>query len=397
MKKIRLATGLIASQGQPLVNQRNRFRHTYVLGKTRTGKSTFLLNLIKNDLDNAVVILDPIGSFALKVAGLVDSPRLLYIDKNNPIVFNPLQRDEWAVAAKEFSSVMNECVTITTSTRDSTILMNELILEAFKAFQNEHRTIEYLSNFLRSEDTRKNHPNINRFKYWVDFDVRKFGRYIWNEKRESALRVSARLTAFYEDPVLRRFTIGDNQFNVSNIVKDKKIVVINLRGLDNDSQVYIGNLVSHAIQSYYMYDATESSPPLHVYIDEFHRFVNQYFDDMFSQSGKYNISINLAHQNHLQIKDGVLNSILGNFYTHVVFNCGYDEAKKMANEYQLRASDFLNLAPYQAFIKIGNKNHKVQSFPPPNIKPFQPKTEPPEKTVEEAKPYSFLKNAWITA
>ena len=393
---IRLGTGLIAAQGQPLVSNLNRFRHTYVLGKTRTGKSTFLQNLIKNDLDNAVIILDPIGSFALDVAGLVDPSRLLYIDKNNPIVFNPLQREEWAVAAKEFSSVMNECVTITTSTRDSTILMNELILEAFKVFQYEHRNIKYLSEFLRSQDTRANHPFISPSSYWKDFDDRKYGRYIWSEKRDSALRVSARLTAFYEDPVLKQFTIGDNQFNVADIAREKKIVVINLSRLDGDSQVYIGNLVGHAIHSYYMYEATEQSPPLHVYIDEFHRFVNQYFDDMFSQSGKYNISINLAHQNHLQIKDNVLNSILGNFHTHVVFNCGYDEAKKMANEYQLRASDFLNLPPYHAYIKIGNKNHKVKSFPPLDVIPFTPPTTMPE-VVEPQEELNFLKDAWLSA
>ncbi len=395
MKKIRLATGLIASQGQPLISPGNRYRHTYVLGKTRTGKSTFLLNLIKNDIINAVIVLDPVGSFSLQVAGLANSDRLLYIDKNNPITFNPLKRYEWAIAAREFASVMNECVTITTSTDNSTILMNELMLEALDVFQDQHKNIEYLSEFMRSDVVRKKHPNINKSKYWSDFDsTDKKGWYKWREKRDSALRVSARLTAFYKDPILRQFTIGDDQFNVKKIVDDKKIVVVNLAGLDNDSQVYIGNLVSHAVKSYYTYQASENSTPLYVYIDEFHRFVNRYFDDMFSQSGKFNISINLAHQNHLQINKEVLNSILSNFYTYVVFNCGYEEAKRMAFEYQLKPSDFLDLNPYQANIKIGNRLYKVQCFPPPEIIPYKPQNSS-NPIASELEPTFFLKNTWI--
>ena len=121
----RLGRTLIVSEGLADIGEADRFRHLYCLGATRSGKSTFLLNLISQELDHACIVLDPVGGFAESVAALAPQDRLVYIDKKNPIVINPLDRDglEWAESAKEFSEVMNACIVASTSSPETTVLM----------------------------------------------------------------------------------------------------------------------------------------------------------------------------------------------------------------------------------------------------------------------------------
>src|SRR5215208_6942097 len=51
------------------IKQRDRRAHTYILGKTGTGKSTLLETLIRQDLlkGNGLALLDPHGDLAEKV------------------------------------------------------------------------------------------------------------------------------------------------------------------------------------------------------------------------------------------------------------------------------------------------------------------------------------------
>lgn len=388
------------SQGQPHLTAKGRLGHMYVLGKTRTGKSTFLLNLIKNDLDHATIVLDPAGSFALQVASLADKDRLIYVDKDHPIVFNPLMKYKWDRAASEFASVMNECVTLTTSSRESSILMRSLMLYTLEILDDEDKNIEYLARFFDSQDVRKAHfsrPGKIMPDWWQEFEE-KVG-YTWpkKERRDAASRVSNRLTTFYKDTIIRPFVIGDDEFDVVDIVQNRKIVVFNMHGIDDDGQLYLGNLLSHAVKGYVQYDATEDSPPLFYYIDEFHRFVNEYIDSMMTQAGKYNVSIHLAHQNHQQISIPVRESVVTSPHTLVVFKSGYYESKRMAEEFMMKPTDFQTLPPYHMQVKIGDNIHYCKGFPPPNIEPYSTPVRQAQKT-ENQENLNFLSDAeesWI--
>src|SRR5438874_10178580 len=77
-----------------------RRRHLYIVGQTGTGKSTLLLNLIRQDLvaGEGLALLDPHGDLAEAALAYVPRSRtndLVYInpaDSERPIGFNPLAR-----------------------------------------------------------------------------------------------------------------------------------------------------------------------------------------------------------------------------------------------------------------------------------------------------------------
>lgn len=387
-KMIDLGIIKIAEQGRPRISKKDRFRHLYCLGKTQSGKSTFFLNLIKQELDNAIIVLDPAGSFAESVASLSPKERLIYIDRDRPITINPLRRKATrSEIANQFIEVVNNCVTGTTPSIEITVLMAEIIRNAVNVLKENELEIDYLCDFLNYEHIRDNYRTD---KYWEFFDKKDSkGWYVYREKRESALRVASRLSAFILDENLKKFTIGENQFIVDEIVKNKKILCFNLKGFDNDLMLYIGNLVTTAVKAYYMHDATTQSDPLFLYVDEFQNFLSPAFNNMLAECAKFKISVNLSHQTFSQTNPKILNIVLGNAYTKVIFSCGYEEAARMANEFQLKEKDFLDLKSYHAQIRIGNKNHLTRTYPPPEIPPFTPdKHLTPEKV-------NFLRNAYI--
>jgi len=366
---IELGISLKATEGLPIVEDKDRFRHTYLIGKTQTGKSTFFLNLIKQEMESgAVIVLDPAGTFAETVASFVSRDRLVYVDKNHPLVINPLDRPlSKSELSNDFIEVINNCITGSTPSIEITVLMAEIIRNAIRAMPDNKRNIEYLADFLNYEHQRKKCADDNYWKHFDDKDNR--GWYVYREKRESAQRVASRLSAFYLDESLRRFTIGKNELDIKKIAEDKKIVCFDFKGLDSDLMIYLGNLVSTAVKSYYMREATTNSPPLYFYADEFHNFFSPAFDNMLSECAKFHISVNLSHHSFEQIDKKTLDIALGNCFTKVVFNCGYIEAERMAKEFQKKPEDFLNLKRYEAHALIGNESHHILTFSPPKTTP----------------------------
>ena len=81
------------------IKTKDRMAHTYMIGKTGTGKSTLLLNMIVSDMrsGNGIALIDPHGDLAEQVLDFVPKDRIddvIYFnpsDMENPIAFNPLE------------------------------------------------------------------------------------------------------------------------------------------------------------------------------------------------------------------------------------------------------------------------------------------------------------------
>src|SRR5450432_2627025 len=91
-----LCIGARTMGGFVMFNADARRRHLYVVGQTGTGKSTLLLNLIRQDLlaGEGLALLDPHGDLAESVLEYIPRARtndLVYInpaDTERPIGFN---------------------------------------------------------------------------------------------------------------------------------------------------------------------------------------------------------------------------------------------------------------------------------------------------------------------
>ncbi|MBI1838972.1 MAG: type IV secretion system DNA-binding domain-containing protein, partial [Candidatus Colwellbacteria bacterium] len=78
----------------------DRRRHLYLIGKTGSGKTTMMENMVIEDIlaGRGVGLVDPHGDFAEKILNFIPEERIddvIYFnpaDMNYPIGFNPLER-----------------------------------------------------------------------------------------------------------------------------------------------------------------------------------------------------------------------------------------------------------------------------------------------------------------
>jgi len=81
------------------IKEEDKFRHMYIVGKTGTGKSTFMENLLKSDMaaGNGLALLDPHGEFVDNILEHIPTNRINDVilfdvgDTDYPIGFNLLQ------------------------------------------------------------------------------------------------------------------------------------------------------------------------------------------------------------------------------------------------------------------------------------------------------------------
>jgi len=82
------------------IREKNRRGHMYIIGKTGTGKSTLIENMVISDIKagNGVGLIDPHGDLAEDILNFVPKRRIkdvIYFnpaDLDYPIAFNPLEK-----------------------------------------------------------------------------------------------------------------------------------------------------------------------------------------------------------------------------------------------------------------------------------------------------------------
>lgn len=349
-------------QGPCWLDPEEIFAHMIIVGGTRTGKSTFLLNMIKNIEGGGKIILDPSGSIAPKVKAIY--PDATHIHINHPISLNPLGRDH--LSKSQLSEELVDCVNASIQAVTDNVLisakMGRILREAIDIL-DVNLDMEYLSNFLGSKTVREKYFKkraINTF--WKEFD---FSGQQYMQTRMSAERIADRFALFNLDTSLQPFLRGKNKFDIKEIAANEKIVIFDLKGLGDQAMALLGQLVTSQIRSYHLHQASEESPPLYVFVDELHWFITRGYERMLVECAKHNMGWIMAIHGFAQVDKKLSSMMLGTCLTKVFLGGDYKDADMIMR--QLNVSE-LGLEKYEALIGIGYKVfNPVVCFSPPNI------------------------------
>jgi hypothetical protein len=184
--------------------------------------------------------------------------------------------------------------------------MREIIGMAIRAITKpEHKNIDYLVKFLLYDTERK--KLLDTIKkdsvrdYWKEFDEREVGsRYPKNkDKIESAKRVASRLIEISEG-TMRDFVLGENQLDISHIVEQGKIILVDTSKMSMNARIYLTNLIVYSVLSYCEF-AESQAKPIMVYVDEYQLVVSNWFADLLARSRDKKVGFTLAHQSFAQI------------------------------------------------------------------------------------------------
>lgn len=389
--RYRLDLGLLKdySHESPMITDvKERFQHTYIVGKTGMGKSSLLERMSLYDIEKgfATIFIDPKGDSVKKLYELTtDKKRLQYISIKSPVIINPLNKEGYTLdnLIQEFIQILDVLITLTSSNPESTVLMREIIGMAMRTItKSEHKHLAFLTKFLLYKDVRNNirntlNPKSDEYIYWKEFDSGQT-----REKVESAKRVASRLMEISTGE-MNDFVVGKNELDISEIVEQGKVILVDTSRMNKNSRIYLSNLIVYAILSYCEF-AERKEKPLLVYVDEFQIVVSHLFTDLLARSRSSKVGFTLAHQTFHQISRTILSDIFGTVSTQICFRCGDEEAARFGPIFGTKSKEIFNLPRYEAWVRIDTHNIHIETFPPKLN--YVPKIEFPKKEASNYTP-----------
>jgi len=339
----------------------HRVRHTHVIGASGTGKSTFLLNLIQQDIERGegVAVLDPHGDLIDAVLGMIPPERTADVivldpsDENFPVGLNILAAHsdfERNLLASDLTSVFRR---LSTSWGDQ---MESVLRNGILAFLESSRggTLADLRRFLLDAAVRKEFlttvtdPEI--VYYWTKAFPQLSGG-------KSIGPLLTRLDEFLSrKPIRYMVSQWDDRLDFSELLDRGGILLAKLpQGLiGRENTALLGSLITAKLQMAAM--SRQRMPAAQrrdfwCYMDEFQHFITPSMAEILAGARKYRLGLILAHQElrHLDADRDVASAVLSNCLTRVVFKVGDADARTLESGFShFEARDLMNLGVGEA-------------------------------------------------
>lgn len=345
----------------------DRRRHIYLIGKTGTGKTTMMENMVIDDIlaGRGVGLVDPHGDFAEKILHFIPENRIddvIYFnpaDINYPVGFNPLEKvgDEYRhIVASGLMAIFKKIWPDVWSARMEYILNNSLLSLLEYPGSTLLGIMRLLTNreYRQTVVSRLTDPVIKSF--WID----EFARYTQRLEAEATAAILNKVGQFVANPLIRNI-IGQphSTIDIRRIMDEGKIFIANLsKGrIGEDNSALMGAMLITKMQLAAMSRVNipeKDRRDFYLYIDEFQNFSTESFANILSEARKYRLNLTLAHQYIEQLDDKVRAAVFGNIGTIVCFRIGAEDAEFVEKEFEpeFNANDLVNLSKHNIYVKL---------------------------------------------
>jgi hypothetical protein len=352
-----------------VLSESDRRQHVYVVGKTGTGKTTLLRNLIIQDIcqGKGVGLIDPHGDLAQELLDHIPPWRaddLVYFnpaDREYPIGLNLLNTAAQDAGHLIASGVVGAMKGIW---RDSWGARLEYVLYSCVAALTECDNVSLLGVRRMLSDQHYRRWVVRQVKdpavlsFWRD----EFESYDKRFLAEVIAPVQNKIGQLYMAPPLRNVQ-GHVRSKVDLLfmMDNRRILIANLsKGkLGEDKASLLGSLLVAWFQlaALSRADVPESQrTPFHLYVDEFASFTTDSFASMLSESRKYGLSLVLANQYLGQTRPEIRDAVFGNVGTIISFRVGEADALVLEREFgrDYIASQFSRLANFEVYARLAS-------------------------------------------
>lgn len=334
-------------------------RHLYIIGKSGTGKSTFLQNSI---LQNAggFCLLDPHGDLAEAVADSLDciyfDPSELQLGFN---VFENVPEPSRPLVAAQIVASFKAVWGDSWGPRMEWILVNSLRL-----LLDNNQTFLGLSKLL-IDDTYRN----RLLTHCTDPIVRAFWHYEFDAyddrfRKEAIAPIQNKVGQVLANPILRNI-VGQQH----STLRPERIMNRGQRLVVNLAKGKLGDAPSHLLGALLVTAfaqaaerradlAPEDRVPFTLYVDEFQNFATDSFATILSEARKFKLSLVIAHQFLGQVREPLRQAVFGNVGTMMSFRIGAEDTPLVADELGLKNPEVLSdLANFDAWIRVGGPHN----------------------------------------
>lgn len=368
------------------IKDRDRAGHMYILGKTGTGKSTLIQNMVVSDIrrGHGMALIDPHGDLTKAVLDLVPKRRVkdvIYFnpaDLDRPIAFNPLEKvepDKSHLITSSLITVFKKVSGDFWGPRMEHILRNS-ILTLLEQPQSTLLDILLLltDKYFRGNLISKiNNPIVQNF--WL-LEFEKYSPWL---RSDATAPILNRIGQFLSSPLIRNIVCQPKSaFNLRQIMDEGKILIVDLsKGkIGDDNCALLGSLLVIKLQLAALSRADmpeEKRRHFHLFIDEIHSFLTMSFIDILSEARKYKLYLVMSHQYIDQLDERVRAAIIGNVGTIISFRVGAEDAKFLAREFYptFSETDLVNIPNHHIYLKMMIDGHTSNAFSAITLPPAQ--------------------------
>ncbi|OGM11799.1 hypothetical protein A2Z22_04360 [Candidatus Woesebacteria bacterium RBG_16_34_12] len=348
----------------------DRSRHTYIIGKTGTGKSEFLKSLIRQDINagKGLCFMDPHGDAVEDILMHIPPERaedVIYFrpsDTERPMGLNLLEAKTEDQKHFVATSVINLMYKLFDPYKTGIVgprfehAVRNAMLTAMSVEETTFVEVMRIltdARYVQEILPKVTDPIVRR--YWtdqiaqtadfhksevLDYIVSKFGRFVTNK--------------------MVRNIIGQSKssFSFREVMDSGKILLINLsKGeLGEENSSFLGLILVPRILMAAMSRADmpeEERREFYLYVDEFQNFATPDFAQILSEARKYHLVLTVANQFIGQVDEEVKNAIFGNVGTIISYRVGVADANYLTHEFTptFQEDDLLNIERFHVYIK----------------------------------------------
>jgi len=387
----------------PIYMERNdRRRHTYILGRTGSGKSWLLANMAIQDVRNGegLCVIDPHGDLIEDILTRVPKERAEDIivfepfDMERPLGLNMLEVD--SEEQKDFA--VQEMIQIFYKLVTDPAMLGPMF---------EHNMRNAMLTLMADEEHPGTITDIPRIFTDVDFQKYKISkvkdpvvRLFWEKemaktsdfhKSEMLGYLISKVGRFVENAMMRNI-VGQPKsgFNFRKIMDEGKVLLVNLsKGRTGEINAkLLGLILVSKIQMAALSRADipeDKRRDFYLYVDEFQNFITDAFSSILSEARKYKLNLVIAHQYLGQLEQqagaqgagskDLRDAVFGNAGTMITFRTGAEDAEVLAKEFAptFNQFDLLNIDRFNAYVKLmingtASKPFNMATNPLPNDK-----------------------------
>ncbi len=361
------------------IQKPDRRKHMYIVGKTGTGKSTLIKNMVIQDMraGEGVAVLDPHGQLIDELLEFVPQNRL-----DDVVIFNPADAD-YPVALNMLEMVDPKQRT----------LMADSLVDVFKKYFAESwgPRLEYIlknciltllevpntsllsvTRLLTDKDYRKYIVGLISDPQMKAFWNNEFARMEGNERliTEAISPIQNKVGQFLNSELIRNI-VGQpkSTIKVDEIINGGKIFFVNLAtgriGSNNTS--LLGAMIVSQLEFAAMRRVDipeEQRRDFFLYADEFQNFATDSFAVVLSEARKYRLDLTITHQYIEQMPETVKDAVFGNVGTLISFGVGPTDAHFLEREFTpvFLENDIINLGRYEMYLKLQVDDQSSKPF-----------------------------------
>ncbi len=338
---------------QVYIKTEDRLRHMYIIGKSGSGKSEYIANLIVQDIKrgDGVAVIDPHGDLVENVLSCIPKERA-----DDVIVFDPSDLDR-PVALNMIEAPSDEM---------KDFVCGEMVAIFYKLFgaemigpMFEHQMRNYMLTLMSDKDNPGTIAEIPRLVSDADFQkewrkkvtdpvVRSFWENEMDKtsdfhKSEMLGYLISKVGRFVENAMMRNI-IGQQKsaFDFSQVMDNRKIFLVNLsKGKIGDINAnLLGLIIVTKLQMAAMSRANmpeKDRKDFFLYIDEFQNFITPSIATILSEARKYRLGLIIAHQYMGQLAPKgdteIRDAVLGNVGNMLIGRIGIEDGEVLEKEF----------------------------------------------------------------